>query len=229
MYKIDTDKQIRLEQLKNIYQLFEQTMASFDVVCEEKCATCCTCNVTMTQLEAQYIALSLQQDEIKRLCNRILNFFPQKSYRPKITMNGFARRCIENKDIPEEENNPDWGKCPLLTDDRCTIYPYRPFGCRALLSEVHCKKKGYAQVPEIGQTYQTIFMQAIEHLDQGNSFGNLSDMMTVLLNIDSKKNIADNSLLVNEPVSAMMIPPEHRKKTEPVINHLIHIIQIQAK
>ncbi len=60
MYKIDTDKQIRLEQLKNIYQLFEQTMASFDVVCGEKCATCCTCNVTMTQLEAQYIALSLQ-------------------------------------------------------------------------------------------------------------------------------------------------------------------------
>jgi len=229
MHKTNTDNQMRLEQLKNIYQLFDQTMASFDVVCEEKCATCCTCNVTMTQLEAQYITLSLQQDEKERLCKRISTFFPLERYRPKITMNGFARCCIEDKDIPEEENNPEWGKCPLLTDDLCSIYHYRPFGCRVLLSEVNCKKNGYAQVPEIAQTYQTIFMQAIEHLDQGNSYGNLSDMMTVLLKIDLGKNIAGNSLLINEPVSVMMIPPEHRKKIEPVINHLIHIIQIQAK
>ena len=94
MHKTDTDNQIRLEQLKNIYQLFDQTMASFDVVCEEKCTTCCTCNVTMTQLEAQYITLSLQRDEKERLCKRISTFFPLKRYRPKITMNGFARRCI---------------------------------------------------------------------------------------------------------------------------------------
>jgi len=228
MNMVDTDIQVRLRKLCDIYQLFDKTMAYFDVFCKEGCASCCTCNVTMTQLEMQYMLTSLQQDKKESLCRRISDYSPTFRYQPILTMNGFARFCMENRDVPEEENNPDWGKCPLLVDGRCTIYPLRPLGCRVLLSEVNCKKSGYALVSGIVQTYQTVFMQAVEHLDRGNSYGNLSDMLAIWLESGVGRHPDSSHLLTNEPLSVMMIPPEQRKKTEPVVNHLIQIIELHT-
>ncbi len=41
-----------------IYQLYETALADTHVVCGEKCADCCTCNVIVTSLEAAFVAVA---------------------------------------------------------------------------------------------------------------------------------------------------------------------------
>lgn len=222
---MDDNLRIRFEKLGKIYRLFHQAADGFKSVCRIRCASCCTCNVTLTQLEARFILTSLTNGQKEKLCRKISDFFPRYRYQPKLTMNGFVRHCMEGANSPEEKNDPEWGRCPLLEDDQCSIYPLRPFGCRTLLSEIDCRKTGYARVTELLQTFQSIFTQAIEHLDQGGRFGNLSDIMAAMLDIDSEQNLSGSRLLTNEPVPVWMIPPEHRKKTAGVVRQLVQIIQ----
>nr|NJM04649.1 hypothetical protein [Desulfobacula sp.] len=164
--------------LKRTYDLYHETLAGLDAepVCREKCACCCTCNVTLTSLEAGFLMDSLGDEKKKDLLSRIEQKFPVARYIPRMTTNGFARLCMEDREVPEEENDPAFGVCPLLEDDLCTVYEARPFGCRALLSEAHCGREGFARVPPLVLTLNTLFLQVIEHLDQDGFSGNLSDM-----------------------------------------------------
>ncbi len=165
------ESESKIAQLKSVYTIFKEVMKDFQVVCKEKCASCCTCNVTMTSLEADLILNSLNDKQLKKVGRDLVNQFPEKRYTPKITTNQFARLCIEDKEIPEEENDPSWGQCPLLENDLCIIYKVRPFGCRALIYEIDCKKDKVAQIPPIALTINNIFLQAIEHLDKNGFFG----------------------------------------------------------
>ena len=45
----------RLEALRRIYKIYDGIHSSLDLACREKCAHCCTTNVTMTTLEAYKI------------------------------------------------------------------------------------------------------------------------------------------------------------------------------
>ncbi len=220
--------------LKRIYALFESTMAPFDHACKKKCAACCTCNVTMTGLEAQLILDTLSAKKIDSLSDRIVGHIPPKRYQPELTTNMFARYVIQDKDIPEEDNDPSWGECPLLIQDECSIYDVRPFGCRALMSQVSCLENGYAQMPPLALTINNIFQQAVEHLDHKGFFGNLCDVLYHCLLSENtvqqgagQGNLslsAGQSLLKNEKISVLMVPGEHRQRVEKLVQELSGLI-----
>jgi hypothetical protein len=178
--------------LNDIYAIYDEAMEHIEGVCQKKCSSCCTCNVTLTSLETGFLFAAISLPEKKALQVRITDHFPRKRYLPKMTTNQFARLCREGKDIPEEENDPSWGKCPLLVDDLCSIYDARPFGCRALMSQVSCRQKGYAQVPPIVLTLNNLFLQYIEHMDRDGFFGNLADMLTLFLSDTPINGLSDH-------------------------------------
>lgn len=228
----EKDKRKAFSQLKAMYNLFDEVADQAELVCQQGCASCCTCNVTLTSLEARYLLNELGQEELGNLRSRIENNFPHKRYIPAITFNTFARLCMEGKDIPDEENDPSWGQCPLLHKNLCTIYEIRPFGCRALLSSVNCKDQGYAEVPPFILTLTNLFMQYVEHLDQKGYFGNFSDMIKFLLSDESYSGTANHlcpnkhPFVYNEPAKVLMVPPEHREKAKPVVEELSSILTL---
>ncbi len=227
--------------LKKIYKLYDETIAGFNMACRKKCSSCCTCNVTMTSLEAEFMTASLTNQEKNNLKILIDRCVPGKRYIPKMSSNSFARMCMQGKDIPAEENDPNWGRCPMLVDDLCTLYDVRPFGCRALMSEKQCQKNGYAQIPPIILTINNLFLQFIEHADQNGFFGNMSDVFPLFLADDLKDNASDcinkkdnasdcinkidgKNLLSNEKIAVLMIPQEHRKKIRPILDKLSSLV-----
>ncbi len=120
-----------IKALEKIYTLYDETIEFFKTACRKKCSACCTCNVTLTRLECLYLTDSLDESEKIKTAETIRFRFPEKRYIPKTSLNRFAVLCAEGHDIPEEENNPEWGKCPLLKNDTCMVYDKRPFNCRA--------------------------------------------------------------------------------------------------
>ncbi len=216
-----------IDLLKKIYRFFYEAIEHIDVECQKKCSSCCTCNVTMTSLEAGFLINSLTPQEKKKLNTRLEQHSPKKRYIPKMTTNMFARLCRQGNEIPDEENDPAWGQCPMLVDKLCSIYDARPFGCRALLSQVHCRGKGYAQIPPFVLTINTLFLQTIEHLDQKGFTGNLSDMLALFLSdsafagFTDRFRIADDArFILNEKISILMVPPEHLEKVRPLLEKL---------
>ncbi len=210
--------------LGKIYTLYDETIKTSDFVCKEKCSSCCTCNVTMTSLEANYLFHSLNSREQAGLSLKIKNNFPQKRYIPKMTTNMFAKMCMEGKELPEEENDPLWGKCSLLDDDSCSVYKARPFGCRALLSRMHCKEKGYASLPPLVLTINNLFLQYIEHIDENGLFGNLSDIMTWFVSSQSIQE-GKKDFLYNHKMPVLMVPPEHQEKVKPLLEKFNFLLQ----
>ena len=213
-----------VDRLKKIYLLYETVMASEKTACRPKCAHCCTCNVTLTSLEAYFMTFFLPPAQKKALYTKITHYFPEKRFIPGMTTNQFARLCMEGADLPDEENDPAWGKCPLLENDLCTVYDVRQFGCRAMMSNTDCRHTGYAQMPSWIMTVNNLFLQAIEHLDQKGCSGNLSDMLPVSLsgNDTNKESVFIN----NEPIAVLMIPPEHRERVAPVVKELSEYLQV---
>lgn len=221
-----------IDRLNKIYLLYDQIMDSATLTCAPTCARCCTCNVTLTSLEARFMTVNLPATLRGTFHTAVTQSFPPKRYIPQMTTNQFARLCMEGKDLPDEENDPSWGKCPLLENDLCTVYDVRPFGCRALISQTDCRDTGCAQMPPWMLTVNNLFLQAIEHLDQKGFSGNLSDMLRTTLsgndlthqdiqNHDSK----NEALFVkNEPIKFLMIPPEHRERMDPIVKNLSDLL-----
>lgn len=216
----------KIEVLGRIYELFDETMAQFDVCCKIKCAACCTCNVAVTGLEAQLLCSRLDDQAIAKLLDRLSAVADHRRYQPELTTNRFARYCVEGRQVPEEENDPAWGRCPLLLEDLCSVYEGRPFGCRALMSQTDCLKSGAAQVPPIALTYQNIFMQAVEHLDAGGIYGNLIDVVPEIARIrEQAGKEATGRFARNETIPVLMVPPEHRGEVAKVVEALSALIK----
>jgi len=206
------------KKLNQIYHLYEKVLADTHVVCRQGCADCCTCNVILTSLETRVLVQSLDSGSLAQMKQRLGKKIPPKRYIPKMTTNQFASYCLSGHKIPEEENDPDWGKCPLLEDECCTIYPSRPFGCRNMMSEVYCKDTGFAQVPPLALTITNIFLQYIEHLDFQGFSGNLSDMLPLYL--ENFGNIEKKYCIQNRKMAVLLVPPEHRIAVAPLLKQM---------
>ncbi|MBF0389808.1 MAG: YkgJ family cysteine cluster protein [Desulfamplus sp.] len=210
------DKQIILKQL---FMLFDRFSEEMERACEEGCAACCTRNVTLTSLEAKHILDGLNSDEKDFVSNRVANEHHKNRLIPKTTINELAKICMNGEEPPEEFGDPLWGECPLLSNQRCMIYDLRPLACRVMISKKRCNVTGFAEIDEYMVTLSNLFMQYLEHVDNGGYFGNLSDIL--LLEADNKKyglaNLSEN-LLVNKPIEMLMVPPEHREKIAKIIN-----------
>jgi len=184
----------------------------------------------MTTLEGYKILSYLESKNQKDLLQKVPSDSKAFRYTPLITTNQMARMGYEGKDIPEEDMGEATDNCPILQDDECPIYAARPFGCRCMVSKHICHETGYAEVDPFIVTVNNVFMQFIEHIDEGGFFGNFIDVLLFLENRKSKTGdrsddmeVSRFSLLTNHPMSVMLVPPEHRDKIQPIFESLKNI------
>ncbi len=215
----------RLRLLEGLYAIHERFTASLDsLACGLHCDDCCTRSVTMTTLEGIHLLEGLAPDERQRLLNALRRQIRQPRYQPALTTNMLARYCIEGRQPPEENQPAETLPCPLLDAQACPVYSRRPFGCRCFVSRRRCGEQGYADVDEWVLTANTLLLQTIEQLDCPGCFGNFSD---VLLAVDEWGLSAGEEppppeceaagLLTNQPTTALMIPPEHMERVQPLL------------
>ncbi len=212
----------QLAVLDQLYKIYDQFVDSLDIACEKFCADCCTCNVTMTTIEAHKIISALDLDSKKAMQKKLNQQLRKQRFIPKITTNQLADICLSDDDPPEEATDPSWGQCPLLTDNACPVYELRPFGCRNMLSSKRCADTGIAEIDEFIITVNHVFLQYIEHIDQNGFSGNLSDVLAHTIFNESADSgteitIRQTTLIKNSPLSALLVPPEHREKIEPIL------------
>jgi Fe-S-cluster containining protein len=221
---------IRLKILDRLYALYDEIVGSLDVACQKYCAHCCTRNVTLTTLEGYRIVDYVEFCHISTWLQAVKSASCKKRFQPKITTNTIAEFCMHGRCLPDEEVPLRWEPCPLLSEDKCSIYKVRPFGCRCMISKRNCHKTGFAEVDEFAVTVNTVFLQTIEDLDSDGCSGNLTD---ILLCLAAEKNryayrtktlpFTKWELITNHPMKVLMIPPEHRKEIEPILQALRRI------
>ncbi|HCY85876.1 MAG TPA: hypothetical protein DHV36_12145 [Desulfobacteraceae bacterium] len=226
-----------LNTLERVYGIFQRKTGQFAAACQKGCSHCCTCNVTLTSLEAAFIFARLDQAGIEALEKRISAAKDGPRFRPALTTNGFAAACMSQDKVPEEENDPSWGPCPLLENGMCSIYPVRPLGCRNMVSKSSCGKTGYADMPPMALTLNNLFLQYVEGMDTCGFSGNLTDMLDLYitagaavgpggsaplyLSFEKLQDFDKKGVFIgNRPVPAWMIPPEHRDVAVPVLKEL---------
>ncbi len=220
----------KLAVLEKAYSIYESFLKPYTFSCRKCCDHCCTCNVTMTTLEGCYLINGLRKENLTDRLNR-LRGVPEKRFRPKYTFNRMAEIYAEGKEVIEEQCDPLWGKCPFLENRVCLIYPYRPFGCRCMVSTNCCTDKGFAEMPPLILTANHVFMQFVEHLDTNGYSGNLTDILGWMEDesrikeyLDNGKNRSPRHLLANIPITVLMVPPEHREKIEKLMFSLNSIL-----
>ena len=223
---MNMDIDTKLTVLKEIYKIYGHFSSSLHVSCSRGCATCCTRNVTLTTLEGRHILEYVSAAPEKQYLEILIRDQKINRFRPEITLNGIARCFKEGKETPSE-NYPGGGKCPLLDNDLCSIYPARPFGCRCFLSKTDCGITGTADVDPFVVTVNHVFLQVIEHIDTDGFTGNLTDMLVFLdsnssVNRDGEKYhpMPSKTFVPNCPIPMLLIPPEHKKRIAGILSQL---------
>lgn len=228
------DIETRCRRLERIYGVYDKFTAGTERACRRHCACCCTCNVTGTTLEGWLILdrLTSGAAENGQVLERLPENAPGARFQPRLTINEMVGFCVQGKTLPEEQNNPGAGHCPLLDGDMCSLYPVRPFGCRAMLSTMNCAVGTEAHMPPLILSANNIVMQYIEALDRPGASGNMIDILLFLSDPTQRrayKNRQDlrwpQPLRPNQPFPALMIPPEHRTAIEPLLQALKKITE----
>ena len=207
----------RLHTLEIIYQAHQQEISSLPLACKKGCATCCTRNVTLTTLEARRLFDWIDQ-HAPQLMEKVKEEAQSPRQIPTYTMNGLTDLCMAQQEVPEEPSDPGWGACPLLSDQGvCQAYEARPFACRSMVSKNSCQKDGFAEMEEVTLTVNNVLMQYIEHTDDKGLTGNLTDLLLLMEDPDSRKAHEEESLsppsshfVANRPAQLLMVPPPHR-------------------
>jgi len=221
----------RCDVLARIYLLHDEYTHGHGAVCEQGCASCCTCNVTMTSLEYAFVVDGMDDRERNRLAQKVAQGRGERRFQPAYTINKMAVLCLEEKEIPEEENDPAWGQCPLLQKESCTIYEKRPLGCRMLFSQVNCQQTGYAQMPPYVLTLNNLFQQVVEHLDARGTSGNLTDMILWQSECGQRDEPSQPPahILNNCRAPVFMVPPEHQEQIRPLMMKLSRLMKGHEK
>lgn len=217
----------RLSILDRIYTIYDEFIKPFDLACERRCSSCCTCNLTLTTLEGYSMLSRAGRPEVKMLMENARAAAGNPRFQPQMTINTMAQLCRDGKPVPDETIDPSWGPCPLLSDDACPIYRLRPFGCRCMVSNRDCRKTGHASVDDFVLTVNHLFLQFVEHIDPCGGTGSLVDILLYfeqssrLDTYQSNMTIAEDSgLAANRPIPVLMLPPEHRQRIQPILASL---------
>lgn len=210
--------------LDQLYRLYDQFISDIDISCHKTCCDCCTCNVTVTALEARRMLEAIPADQWPNFLKLLDATLDTPRFIPLATVNQIADLCASGNEPPEESIDAAWGTCPLLTDRLCPVYDARPFGCRCLVSTSPCQATGSAEMSEFTATVNTLFLQVIEHIDQDGFSGNLSDVMSHMLSDKTGRPVPPPSkiphLISNSPLRRLLIPPEHQKKITPLLDQI---------
>jgi Fe-S-cluster containining protein len=179
---------LKEEILHSIYEAFSDWSAGFPCACKKNCAACCTQNVTMTAVEGELIHRWIRENGCESWFARGL----QKkgvTCRPRMTTNDFAGACLRGEDVQSEQYG-NMFPCPFLENGSCRIYEVRPFSCRCFASEQSCSSGTSALLPEYYLSASTVVMQIIEHLGQGEYWGNMLDVLTALCDLPENRSLA---------------------------------------
>lgn len=218
---MQADIKTKLIVLNRIFDVYENFTKSEKKACKKGCSSCCTRNVTLTTLEGLNIFNEIDNEKKTAILSSVKAEIDKKRFIPEITINHMAKLCMEGKEIPDEENDPLWGKCPLLIDNQCAIYELRPFACRCMVSKSSCAESGFADMDDFTITLNNVFMQYLEHIDIGGYSGNLSDILLMTgADEDTDDCKLSNYFVENHGIAMLMVPPEHREKIRPVIEAL---------
>ena len=216
--------------LNRVYEIYDAFSSTLDLACKEKCAHCCTSNVTLTTLEGYKIVDQLISAGKLDVIDRLKDTAGAQRFQPLLTTNRMAELCAAEAKVPQEDTADEWQECSLLTDSLCTIYDLRPFGCRCFVSRRNCRETGYADIDDFTASVNTVFLQVIEHLDSAGCSGNLIGLLPFMASEDNRRayekgelNCEDNGLIVNWELKVLMIPPEHRERIEPILQQLREI------
>ncbi len=219
---MDLNQQIAV--LKQIYAVYSEFISRFTIFCKKYCDTCCTGNVTGTTLEGYYLLKNMEKDQQSIVLEKFASP-PSKRFQPKLSFNRIAKQCADGEDIQEAPVSIS-GKCPVLLNHQCLVYPYRPFGCRCMVSAKPCSETGYADIDPLIFSVNHAFMQLIEHLDAGGLSGNFSDVVNFLA-IEKNRKAYENRLQLNHrilipniSISVLMVPPEHRGQVEALLKQI---------
>ncbi len=170
--------------LQEIYRFHASWASKLDLACHKGCAACCTRNVTLTELQ--------EQAQLDRLSQRLQ--LKGRTGRPAMTTNEWAGDCLEGREINGDGCDQVLDPCPFLDQAQgCSMYPFRPFACRCFGSSVDCGRTGMAEQPDILMEVNTVTLQIIEHLGQGNCWGNMLDVLPMLIRKNEARQENENS------------------------------------
>lgn len=224
--------QDRLSLLKQIYAIHDGYTQDVQTACAKGCAACCTCNVTATTMEGLLVYEHLVASGRSGQMRTILGSMPPSRYRPRLTLNQIVMLCATGRQPPDEVNDPAAGICPLLEDGICSIYPVRPFGCRAMLSSSDCAAVGEAEMPPFVLSLNNVILQYLEAVDQPGVTGNLLDVLEIMAQEASRQRYRTGKSVdtliqmpANRSFPVLMVPPEHRAAIKPLIQSLNAAVQ----
>lgn len=165
--------------LQIIYSIFETWALQFPQRCTVGCATCCTQNVTVIALEGENILQHCIDNNLRTwLLDRLGTIGTING--PSQTTNEYILASLQNRETGQADSKK-LGVCPFLEDNRCGIYPVRPFSCRCFISESVCQPGTPASISDVYLYGSMVTMQIIEHLGQFERWGHLSDILLHLL------------------------------------------------
>jgi hypothetical protein len=79
-------------------------------------------------------------------------------------------------------------------------------------------------------TVNTVFLQTIEDLDVDGFSGNLIDVLLCLATAENRRAYRAGRLsgkewrlIPNQPMTVLMIPPEHRRRIRPILDKLRNV------
>ena len=213
--------------LQNIYEAFAEWSAGFSFVCTKNCAACCTQNVTMTAVEGEAIHRLIRENGQEGwLAEKLQSKGEIK--RPWMTINDFAGACLQGEDVQSEEYG-NMSPCPFLENGCCRIYAVRPFSCRCFASEQRCFSGTSALLPEYYLSASMAVMQIIEHLGQGEYWGNMLDVLSALCDLPENRRYAallpvsftDQSriqVIKAKPLPGFLLLDEEMEKISPLLD-----------
>jgi len=196
---------VKIELLQAVYKQVDSWQSQFtSLACKKGCNACCSRNVFMTTLEAEFIFSSP---------NTFQNLPVPQGTLPALTTNQFANLCLQQKDERENVLLYDDGPCPFIgINGQCDIYPYRPLACRVMISRTECN--GEAVAPPLHLTFATAMSQIVEHLDATNGiWGNMLDLLT-------KRNSMGRNCT---KIPAFLIAPDEQAHILPYLQDLMDI------
>ncbi len=164
---------IREQIIKKIYEQYQKETASLAFACKEGCAVCCTQNVSMTATEGEMILNFLAREGRLEELHEIL-LKAETRFIPQSTPNS------EDSDSDKPLEKPDLTTCCFLRDNSCSIYPVRPFACLCFCSTKACGPEQPAEQPAWLASVNWMMLQLIEHVGQGEFWGNMTDILLEL-------------------------------------------------
>lgn len=173
-----------------IYEQFAQWALgnALGFACQKGCSTCCTQNVMITAGEGDLIHRFIHEQNLHSWFAESLRA-KRKKQQALETTNELAEKCLSGKESSGKAAVAG-AACPFLEKDSCRIYQVRPFMCRSFASVTTCLAGQAAELPEFYITATTAALQLIEHVGQGEYWGNMHDVLLALCDLKENEETA---------------------------------------